>query len=247
MQDRYAFDIGDFSKFGLLRALAPAGRIGVLWYLNEHLSPKERANGDGKHLQHIDASDRRYGEFGQCDPALQLLMASRKSDPRRAANVECCLGVDGAVFVRDPIPRTGDGEARKQWFNAVSAKAAHCALLCCDPDNGVAMAGSDAERRASAKHVLLREVEQLAQQGHSLVLYHSFGRQFDHNTQAAHLQAVLSAALGLQVKVLRWHSVSPRAYAIAMQPGHQPQLDVCIQALIASQWGKGGHFSVAAS
>ena len=33
MQDRYAGDIGDFGKFGLLRALSSAGlSIGVNWY-----------------------------------------------------------------------------------------------------------------------------------------------------------------------------------------------------------------------
>lgn len=37
MQDRYAFDLGDFSKLGLIRRLHaadPERTIGLLWYAN---------------------------------------------------------------------------------------------------------------------------------------------------------------------------------------------------------------------
>lgn len=44
MQNRYAGDIGDFGKFGLLRALRGSGlSIGVNWYL----VPDETRIGDG--------------------------------------------------------------------------------------------------------------------------------------------------------------------------------------------------------
>ena len=33
MQDRYTGDIGDFAKYGLLRALEAGHRLGVAWYL----------------------------------------------------------------------------------------------------------------------------------------------------------------------------------------------------------------------
>ena len=49
MQDRYAGDIGDFGKFGLLRALSAAGlSIGVNWYRT--IPPEsELARDDGKY------------------------------------------------------------------------------------------------------------------------------------------------------------------------------------------------------
>ena len=46
MQNRYAGDIGDYGKLGLLRSLSRTGlRIGVNWYL----TPDEDRNGDGRH------------------------------------------------------------------------------------------------------------------------------------------------------------------------------------------------------
>ena len=56
MQDRYAGDLGDFLKLGLLRWLvapsfdAPPHRLGVVWYL----APDESHNADGKHVAYLD-------------------------------------------------------------------------------------------------------------------------------------------------------------------------------------------------
>lgn len=45
MQNRYAGDIGDYGKLGLLRSLSRTGlSIGVNWYL----TPDEHHNGDGR-------------------------------------------------------------------------------------------------------------------------------------------------------------------------------------------------------
>ena len=53
MQDRYAGDIGDFMKLGLIRALVagdPPRRLGVNWYL----CADESHNADGKHIGYLD-------------------------------------------------------------------------------------------------------------------------------------------------------------------------------------------------
>ncbi len=56
MQDRYAGDLGDFLKLGLLRWLvapsfgAAPERLGVVWYL----APDESHNADGKHVAYLD-------------------------------------------------------------------------------------------------------------------------------------------------------------------------------------------------
>ena len=60
MQDRYAGDLGDFLKFGLLRWLAPPGgpaspQLGVVWYLTAN----EKHNGDGKYITYLDPGERR--------------------------------------------------------------------------------------------------------------------------------------------------------------------------------------------
>ena len=64
MQNRYAGDIGDFSKLGLLRVLQKAGlSIGVNWYL----VPDESKTADGRHVAYLKRED-----CIQCDRDLCL-------------------------------------------------------------------------------------------------------------------------------------------------------------------------------
>jgi hypothetical protein len=57
VQDRYAGDVGDFLKLGLLRQLIASGdsppslRLGVVWYL----VPDEAHNSDGRHVGYLSA------------------------------------------------------------------------------------------------------------------------------------------------------------------------------------------------
>jgi hypothetical protein len=73
MQDRYAGDVGDFLKLGLLRHLAApledggAGlRIGLNWYL----APDEFHNADGKHIAYLKPSNRYHASLAACDQPL---------------------------------------------------------------------------------------------------------------------------------------------------------------------------------
>ena len=240
MQDRYAFDLGDFSKFGLLRALRGVGRIGVLWYLNPHLGERERANGDGRHLQHLDPA--RGDEFRVCDRDLHGGMVAGYSAAKRSvAFLAAASGLGSATFVAEKLPARGQVAERATWFAAALQACAGCELVCCDPDNGLARPGTVNERRASPKHILLAEVEALVRHGHSLVLYHHFARR-PHDLQAVELHALLSDRCALPVTILRWNTVSPRAYAVVAQPRHQAALAAGIGQLLAGEWGTRGHF-----
>ena len=53
MQDRYAGDVGDFGKLGMLRIIADSGlKIGVNWYLT--YKPEENLKEDGKHIGYLN-------------------------------------------------------------------------------------------------------------------------------------------------------------------------------------------------
>lgn len=62
MQNRYTGDIGDFAKYGLLRALSRGRQLGVAWYLY----PDEAHTADGKHIQYLD----NPGKWRTLDPVL---------------------------------------------------------------------------------------------------------------------------------------------------------------------------------
>ena len=72
MQDRYTGDVGDFGKYGLLRALVgihPAGSsrsLGVVWYVTDAEIEDVDPQGDGRHLSYLEQPAR----FRECDPQL---------------------------------------------------------------------------------------------------------------------------------------------------------------------------------
>lgn len=80
-------------------------------------------------------------------------------------------------------------------------RLAGCAVVCCDPDSGVAYPDSANEKQASAKHLLVREAVALAEAGHSLVLYHHFARR-PHELQARELHHMLADRLAQARKAL---------------------------------------------
>lgn len=80
MQNRYAGDIGDFAKYGLLRAIREGKRLGIAWYLNPDRGPA----GDGRHIEYLDDPDR----FRSLDPELFDILGDLVPDHRRVATLE---------------------------------------------------------------------------------------------------------------------------------------------------------------
>ena len=73
MQNRYTGDVGDFGKYGLLRALClpegdrgPALRLGVVWYLTSD----ESHNNDGRHIGYLEPTPKNAKTLRVCDPSL---------------------------------------------------------------------------------------------------------------------------------------------------------------------------------
>ena len=118
MQDRYAGDVGDFGKYGLLRWLCgpdadgPALRLGVLWYRLE-----DATAGDGKHVSYLKPPRSR--DFLECDPDLFERMCSIVSGERSIAALETSGALptstaffsDKLVFGRDEPRASARAEA----------------------------------------------------------------------------------------------------------------------------------------
>lgn len=89
MQDRYAGDVGDFVKLGLLRALSPGWRLGVAWYRY----PDESHNEDGRHITYLDQAER----YQHLDPSLFSHLRNVVKEARSITSLppfvtlsECC-------------------------------------------------------------------------------------------------------------------------------------------------------------
>ena len=78
MQNRYAGDVGDFGKLGMLRCIEKSGIIiGVNWYLVED----ESHNQDGKHIGYL-----KNKEFLDLDEELRTSLASIITNNQRTIN-----------------------------------------------------------------------------------------------------------------------------------------------------------------
>ena len=162
MQNRYTGDVGDFGKLALLRALSPARRLGVAWYLCD--GEGETSN-DGKHTGYLAKPKR----FRHLDPELfdcldALVRAFRAGRPREVSALEHGDLLGGAVFHREIVPRARD--ERAVWFAGLVAKVDHCDLVFVDPDNGLEGAS------LSPKSVAWEELRALRRKGRTLIVYH---------------------------------------------------------------------------
>ena len=81
MQNRYTGDIGDFAKYGLLRALCPGHRLGVAWYLY----PDESHNEDGTPRFAESKPDTAQLDFFKNNPITEEL---KSLDPNNLTPIE---------------------------------------------------------------------------------------------------------------------------------------------------------------
>ena len=97
MQNRYAGDVGDFGKLGLLRILAQSGlKVGINWYLTEG----EDHNNDGKHIAYLTNP-----MYDACDPELcRKLGYMVYGNQRSVRAMEEMNLIPGCVYFSQVVP-----------------------------------------------------------------------------------------------------------------------------------------------
>ena len=154
MQDRYVGDIGDFAKYGLLRALCEGRQLGVAWYLRLDETHNDHSMQIGylcrpEVWRHLDPE--LFDALEDIINQWQTGVRERTVDEIRERNL-----LPGAVFageflytdLRRPNWRQpGVWEAnrlaelkhawRADWFEDVMAQLDGCDIVYADPDNGL--------------------------------------------------------------------------------------------------------------
>lgn len=192
MQNRYVGDLGDFGKYGLLKALClpqegdpgPSLRLGVAWYL----VPDETHSDDGKHVRYLEPSAKNVDRFRRCDPPLYDALARIvQGGPRSVVSVRerRVLPPDTAFYESllsfNDLPGIGRAAresrlARRQtWLERACAATAGCDLVFVDPDNGLE-SGTGRHEKLGPKYVYLDELSPYLARGQSVVIYHHLGR-----------------------------------------------------------------------
>lgn len=246
MKDQYSGDVGDFGKFGLLRALTGAAdgdsdlRLGVVWYLTP-----DDVGADGRHTSYLDESNER--EYRSCDPFVyDFLKAVAREDRRSVARLHRVLP-PGTLSYAEPISFAGVPldqrvTVRERWLSAGYEEMSAAQLVFVDPDNGLAPASWKPRRRDAPKHAVLSEVVSLIGHDRSVVIYHHMSRQGSHSEQIEYWLSRIARETSTAPFALRFRRGSGRAFFIAPAAAHVEQLRSRAEAVIAGEWGRRDHF-----
>jgi len=216
MQNRYAGDIGDYVKLGILRALSPGYHLGVAWWLY----PDEAHNDDGRHIDYLRHPEQwRHFDAALFD-ALSEIVTSGQRDVRalEAANI-----LRGAVFASDVIPTCGlvtqRRQARREWFQTVCQTVQQADLVFVDPDNGLEPDGYSHDSAKAGKSITFDELRALARPGRCLIVYHHHTRRAGgHHAEIEHWADRLRKVGFNTVDAMRARPYSPRVFFLLDAP-----------------------------
>ena len=208
MQDRYVGDVGDFVKYGLLRAIRGTKRLGVAWYLHPNAGPA----GDGRHTAYLQNPDEWRHLDAELFDVLRELIAHRRS----VANIQQSGILGNAVFAAERLEVAGvkvrdRPRWRNQWFGRIKRQLTDCDLVFADPDNGLVLNDRfRPTRQVYAKGIPLAEAMALAE-GRTAVIYHHNSRR-----RGGHLDEIRSWKNQLTDGTIAyyWRRVSNRTFFI---------------------------------
>ena len=251
MQNRYAGDVGDFGKFGLLNKLFAdtKWKVGVIWYLY----PDENHNDDGRHIEYL-ARD----EFIACDHKLSKKLSYIVQSGDRSVNALEKIGVlkSGSVYFDECLDfyyrfpgQTKTNKKirsvlRQKWLSKAIEKTKNCNALFVDPDNGLEVASCPKINQAkSGKYIYYSEVKSLFEGKDVLVIYHHLNR---HKKHGSHKQQIERRAKELKFRIagdnkvfaLRFKPYSPRAYFILCRSGRTDEIRNNLNEFLNHAWGR---------
>lgn len=174
MQHRYVGDIGDYFKFGLLRALANGKQLGIVWYLY----PDEDHNKDGRHTSYLEDAAKWAGFDPKLYDSLKQIV---DNDERSLEAVEHARILGDAQYAStklevENVSVSKKRDWRENWFRIVQQQLNGCNVIFADPDNGLCPDDRFSHGRTKDwKRIPFHEVMALAE-GRTAVIYH-------HNTR----------------------------------------------------------------
>lgn len=241
-------DIGDFGKYGLLRALCGEDLpLGVVWYL----VPDEGGDGNGAHVGYLDPTPTNLRRFKACDPLLYDALREIVHNGTRSVRSirERAVLPSDTVFYEEPLSfdgMPGIGEAatrarlehRKAWVRDALVVTEGRAIVFADPDNGLE-SGTPRHHRKGPKFAYYDELAPYAQRGQSLVIYHHLHRNYSTREQVrerlSHIRERLDVAFALVYK-----RGTLRAFFVVPSEGHWRMLSERARRLVEGWWSQ--HF-----
>lgn len=227
MQNRYTGDIGDFAKYGILRAITDTSSLGVAWYRY----PDEGHNKDGKHTDYLNAPAR----WRHLDPQLfDALGDLVRSGARSLRNIEESGILPGATFSRRLLDFDGSPAQRRakrsEWFRQTREELNMSGVVFADPDNGLCEAEKfSGGLRAHWKRMPITEALDLASRRTAIIYHHNTRRPGGHALEIQHwLEQLCSRSFALY-----WRPYSPRTFFVINPTAEMAEAS----AMLAERWG----------
>ena len=232
MQDRYAGDIGDYGKFGLLRALSDVGlRIGVNWYATD----PSQAEAQGKQNSGGYPIPEKYD---CCDPELaRALRSISSSESRTILALEAAHFLPGAEYYPEKI----DVLHRADWHQAALRQLDGQDVVFLDPDNGFQVKSVRERSKTSTKYVFYREAKDYVSRNQSLIVYQHRNRKkkevyFREIRDCITAQGIDPAI----VSVITFPRYAVRDYFILSNEKHRDVITSALTRFSAGSWGSKG-------
>lgn len=226
MRHAYVADVGDFGKYGLLRALhrgRPAYQLGVVWYLTD----AREENNDGRHNGYLVGSPSLRKSFRDCDEDLYDAMSRMRRESRLSVRDIQCSGVlpEATVYFDLAVPNRDDCQpgrsiqwtARHAWHREAQKALLRADYVFTDPDNGILFpdraSNTPLERSApSHKHSYWHELAAFLESGKSVIAYHHLGRQRGGHTAQILRCLRIIYDLGHEAEAIHYRRGTARAF-----------------------------------
>ena len=222
MQDNYVGDIGDYGKYGLLRAVTASGlRLAVNWY--RVVPNRSGKQDDGKYTSYLHKAD----EYRHYDPELFDCLAAIVKRVRSIEAVEEC-GILKAKFFSEPLTVP----SRSQWHHKALNDTVGADVVFLDPDNGLETPNMRKRGSAMEKHTTWQEVKDYYDRGQSVILY-------QHRPQMTKKENCVQSILDVQraflkadnTLLLEYPRYTNRYYFIFFHEAHQNPLETVYRSI----------------
>lgn len=231
MQDSYVGDIGDYGKYGFLRAICSHGlSLSVNWY--KVMPQLQGKQDDGKYIHYLSNPEKYRVYDPDLFDLLHHIVCVEKD--RQIARVEQA-DLFPAQFYSDPL-----GKDRVRWHqNALrETKGADTAFL--DPDNGLETSAMFANNTATEKHVKWTELRDYYTRGQNVILY-------QHRPQMMKKEACIASVMQFQndilqadgVMALEFPKYTNRYYFVFYHKASEKAFEKACDFMV-NQWGRDG-------
>ena len=238
MQDRYAGDIGDFGKFGLLRRLSDKFSVGINWYDPGKLDFECDEQGNYKQ------EDGRYRDFSgveNCDKELadKLLLLKEEHTIEKLEGLHL---IENAVYFGDLVPRNTN--ERKKWHCDALNKLNCCDVIFLDPDNGLLCKSVKKGSVKSVKYTYYDEVNDYLknENNKAVIVYNHRSRKKEsvYFDEIKNKLRELSEGKNINILIVSFRKFSVRDYFILIKYEETYRIiRSIIETMLKDEWGSG--------